>query len=437
MRTAPPACELVISDMVGVVIRTAGRQRCNAVSDLDPRQAEVLLSPAATGGVQIFSDTVAAFDRWQRGGLKLAAISAGRDCRQVLQAFGQLARFDTVVDGQTAAAEEMQGETRLIAAVLSRLGVPAARAVLLENTPSGVAAGCEQGCGLVVGVDRGGQGTALERAGAHVVIQDVSRLRFARRLPDARERRDGLRELRAGRPLCVFLDFDGTLSPIVGDPSAATITPGMRAAVEALARHHTVAIVSGRDRADVQARVALDGLIYVGSHGLDIGGRGHAWVHPGAAAAVAQVEATAARLGDVLAGIDGAIIETKRFSVAVHYRLASEPDKKRVRRIAAEVLAAADRLIARRGKQVVELVPDLAWDKGRAVAWLLASLAIDSRQTQILYLGDDETDEDAFAALAGLGLGIRVGPAVCDSLADYRLPKPEAVQFFLTWLVEG
>ena len=83
---------------------------------------------------------------------------------------------------------------------------------------------------------------------------------------------------------------------------------------------------------------------------------------------------------------------------------------------------------------VVELLPDLAWDKGRAVDWLLDALGVDAIRDLVLYLGDDETDEDAFLALAGRGLGLHVGPEVSDSLRRYHLADPAAVATFLDWL---
>jgi trehalose-phosphatase len=371
--------------------------------------------------------------------MKLAAISASRNCRHVLGSAGLLERFDVVVDGEVAAAEGLAGKPDLIARAAASIGVDPARAVLLEDATSGVQAGREAGCGLVVGVDReddgGTHATNLRDAGAHTVVRNVAALRFPRRLPTVVERRGEFARLRDGRPLALFLDFDGTLSPIVDDPAAAGISDAMRTAVRELARQARVAIVSGRDRTDVQERARVDGIFYAGSHGLDIAGPERELTQPAAAEAVPQVDAAERKLREKLDGIAGAVVERKRFSVAAHYRMVAAAEADRVRHAAEDVLAASDLLHARAGKKVVELVPAIDWDKGRAVAWLLDALEVDPDDTLVVYIGDDETDEDAFRALAGRGLGIHVGDAVSDTLGDYRLADPAAVQEFLRSLV--
>jgi alpha,alpha-trehalase len=204
--------------------------------------------------------------------------------------------------------------------------------------------------------------------------------------------------------------------------------------VRRLAETATVAIVSGRDRADVQGRVRIDGIFYAGSHGLDIAGPDRELTQPEAEAAVPEVEEAERRLREAVDGIDGAVIERKRFSVAAHYRMVADDEVEAVRRAAGSVLEASPHLRARTGKKVVELVPAIDWDKGRAVAWLLNALGVDPGETLVLYVGDDETDEDAFHVLSGSGLGLHVGDEVSDSLGDFRLADPAAVQAFLRTL---
>jgi trehalose-phosphatase len=368
----------------------------------------------------------------------VAAISASRNCRRVLQAAGQLARFDALVDGQTAAEENLRGKAAQIAYAARKLGIEPARCVLLEDATSGVSAGREAGCGLVVGVDRAGgdHRDALRRAGADLVVEDVASLRFLRSIPTVHQKRRLFDDLRAGRPLCLFLDFDGTLSPIVPDPAAASISAGLRATVRRLADRQTVAVISGRDLDDVRRRMGIEGLFYAGSHGLDIVGPGRAMAHPDAEAAAGAVDRAESALHQLVGEVPGTVIERKRFSVAAHYRMVDPAHAERVKTAAVRAAAADDRLQARHGKMVVEILPDIAWDKGRAVAWLLEALTVDPRETLVIHIGDDETDEDAFLALAGRGLGIFVGPEANASLADLRLEDPAAVETFLEGLHE-
>lgn len=410
----------------------------DTVHGLGTRKSEQFLATLDRDGVDTFADTLLACDRWQRGGLQLAVISASRNCRPVLARAGVGGRFETIVDGRTAEEEGLSGKLDLIKTAAARLGVPIERTVLLEDALAGLQAGHDAGCGLVVHVDR----RADQREGdddpltalADTTVQDVAALRFARRLPDVLGRREVVTTLRARRPVAVFLDFDGTLSPIVDDPDAAGISAPMRDAVRELSTRATVAVVSGRDRADVQRRVGIDGLFFAGSHGMDIAGPDHDHVAPAADAAVPAIEAAEARLREGTEGIDGAVVERKRFSVAVHYRRVADDEVARIRDLADQALAANPQLRAHPGKKVIDLVPDIDWNKGHAVRWLLDTLELDPESHLILYLGDDETDEDAFRALADGGLGIHVGPEVTDTLADYRLADQDAVESFLRWL---
>ena len=250
---------------------------------------------------------------------------------------------------------------------------------------------------------------------------------------------DAIRDRLRGRRPAVFLDFDGTLAPIVDRPADAAIDAETRAAVARLARRCPVAVVSGRDLPDVAARVALDELYYAGSHGFDIAGpRGLRHVHPDGVRAVPALDAAEKMLRDALRGIDGVLVERKRFSLAVHVRLVRDDAA------VAAVERAVDRALRQHhslrkglGKKVFDLQPDIAWDKGAAVLWLLRALGFDGPDVLPVYLGDDLTDEDAFRALAGRGLGIAVLDQDRPTAADYRLDDPAQVRLLLGRLADA
>ncbi len=438
----PPAAETVWG------VGTRKNDRFRAVLDRD--------------GVEVFEDTVAAVRRWRRGDLRVGVISASRNCRHVLRTAGVIDLFETIADGQTARELGLGGKPDLIRTAMRALDTEPERAVLVEDATSGVAAGAQENCGLVIGVDRGDHpdhADALREHGAHLVTTALDHVRFRRLVPTADAHLDALTDLRADRPLAVFLDFDGTLSEIVDDPDAATISAPMRDAVRELAASAVVAVVSGRDRADVEERSGLSGLYFAGSHGLDIAGTDAAgpdvagpdvagpdvagpdvagpertMVHPEAEAAVPEVDAAEQRLREELADVPGVVLERKRFSLAVHDRQVATEHVDRVHAAVEAAEADADHLRIRTGKRVSELLPDLDWDKGHAVSWLMDALQVDPVQRLVIYIGDDETDEDAFATLTRRGLGIHVGPGVSDTLADYRLDDPAAVERFLGWL---
>jgi len=252
-------------------------------------------------------------------------------------------------------------------------------------------------------------------------------------LSSAWDQREQLRDRLRGRELALFLDYDGTLAPIVDDPADAILSEAMRSTLARLAARWPVAVISGRDREDVEQRVGLEDLIYAGNHGFDIVARGRQKSLPQAEAAVPEVASAEQQLRRSLAGIPGAIVERKRFSVAAHYRSVADPTAVEAVARAVDRARAATGLRRRSGKQVLELEPPVAWHKGRAVEWIRATAGLDDHA--LIYIGDDLTDEDAFAALREHDLGIRVGPELACTHAEHCLADPDQLRELLEWFM--
>ena len=237
----------------------------------------------------------------------------------------------------------------------------------------------------------------------------------------------------------MFLDYDGVLTPIVDRPEDARISVAMRDVVRALAQRTTVCVVSGRDRLAVQGLMGIDDLVVAGSHGFDIWSpQAGTLEHEAAGGSEQLIGQVTARLREQADGIRGAVVEPKRFSVAVHYRLTEAEGRDRIARVVEALLAEfPDELKMTPGKMVYELLPKVDWDKGRAVLYLIDALGLDLAQVVPVYLGDDRTDEDAFRALRGKGIGIFVGSADDPEAAgqtiaaDYVLASTGEVQRFL------
>ncbi len=241
-------------------------------------------------------------------------------------------------------------------------------------------------------------------------------------LPDALRHGEVRARRLAGKRPAVFLDYDGTLTPIVDRPEDAVISADMREVVRALARRCPVCVISGRDRVVVQQLMGIDDLITAGSHGFDIWSpRDGTIEHPAAAGFDGLLERVRTTLDQLVNAIEGIHIEPKKASVALHYRLVFEPDRDRVRQAVDELMARFPKqLKVTPGKMVYEIQPNVDWHKGKAVLHLLAELGLDGDDVVPLYLGDDVTDEDAFAALAGRGIGIFVGSADDPEVAGRR-----------------
>jgi trehalose 6-phosphate phosphatase len=240
----------------------------------------------------------------------------------------------------------------------------------------------------------------------------------------------------AGKRLALFLDFDGTLAPIVDDPDRAAMDADTRAAVETLSALVDVAIISGRDLADVRARVNLDAVFLAGSHGFDIAGP------KGRDRSLQQGTEFLPRLGDAesrlrerLAAVPGAAVERTNFSISVHYRRVPVDMIGRVEDIVGDVMAETGGLKKDRGKKVFQIGPDVDWHKGKALSWILHSLGYNRDDVMPIFIGDDVTDETAFRHIRGWGIGIVVGDEDRPTAAAYALSCPSEVTRFLRMLI--
>jgi trehalose 6-phosphate phosphatase len=411
------------------------------VCGLGNRKNAIFQELLARGGVEIFESSVALIRDLKARGVKVALVSSSKNTSAVLESARLSDLFEVQVDGIEAARLGLKGkphpDTFLEAA--RQLGVEPARAAVVEDAIAGVAAGRAGGFGLVIGVARSGDGAALQASGADVVVGDLAELAGGTgfrpaeaSLPNAFDRRREIGSRLAGRRPALFLDYDGTLTPIVARPELAVLSDAMRAVVRRLAERCTTAIVSGRDRADVERLVGLEGLVYAGSHGFDIAGPGGLRKeHERAAEFLPALDRAEAWLRRELARVDGALVERKKFAIAVHYRLVVDDEVQRVDRAVEVTADDIPELRRTAGKKVFELRPRIEWDKGKAVLWLLAALGLDHQNVLPFYLGDDDTDEDAFVALAERGIGILVAEAPRATAAHYVLADTGEVARFL------
>jgi len=316
----------------------------------------------------------------------------------------------------------------------NRLAVRPGRCAVVASTEAGVTAARAGGFALVVAIDSTG---ALDGRGADTVVADVREVGVRTGYRRMSELPDGLQalELTTERQPAVFYDFDGTLSEIVEDPDSARLFDGAADALTSLSAACPVAILSGRDLADVRQRVGLPGLWYAGSHGFELTGPdGTHHQNSEAAASIPVLAGAAADLADQLGHIPGVVVEHKRFGVAVHYRNAA---RDRVGEVAAAVRTAGQRTALRvtTGREVIELRPNIDWDKGKTLHWVLDYIRDNEAAGPLLpiYLGDDITDEDAFDAVDDDGIAILVRHSDDGdraTAARYALDDPDRVREF-------
>jgi trehalose-phosphatase len=233
--------------------------------------------------------------------------------------------------------------------------------------------------------------------------------------------------------LLLFLDFDGTLAPIVSRPALAALPDATRDVLNGLAGLPaiTLAILSGRSLEDLKNRVGIPGLIYAGNHGLEIEGMGLALAHPAAIGFSAAVRDITDRISARAAGLEGVEIESKGLTTSVHVRRAPPPVKAQVAALFKELVRPDNpRIEITEGKMVHEIRPRVRWDKGRAASWIRDRL--EQEWALPILIGDDMTDESAFTAFDD-AITICVRPRR-PTAASYQLNNPDDVRTFLAWL---
>ncbi|MDD5634792.1 MAG: trehalose-phosphatase [Candidatus Omnitrophica bacterium] len=248
-----------------------------------------------------------------------------------------------------------------------------------------------------------------------------------------------IREL-SGKNIFLFLDYDGTLTPITQTPAKAVLPEGTRALLKKIAscRKCKIAVISGRALGDIKKVVRLKDLIYVGNHGLEIEGSVISFIDQISSRTRAIMQRLNDDLTKELLNIAGTFVENKGATLSIHYRLAKNSNIFAIKNIVRKVIKpyfAKNKIKVRSGKKVIEIRPSVPWDKGRAVLWLLESERLMCRKTFVpVYVGDDSTDEDAFKELKNKGITIFVGKPK-RTAASYYVKDTEEVALLLKKLL--
>ena len=245
---------------------------------------------------------------------------------------------------------------------------------------------------------------------------------------------DQLQGLNEGlREAILVFDYDGTLAPIVERPELAVLSLNMRKLLKSLAKRFKVAIISGRSLADVKGLVSLRNVYYAGNHGFEISGPRVRLIKPEAKRARPIIAKLCVELRRKLSQVKDVIVEDKGLTASVHYRLVARKELRGLKNIFDEIVkphVTSGEIRVTHGKKVFEIRPNIEWGKGKAVLWIID--AIDpKKKLKPVYIGDDQTDEDAFFALKNRGVTVLVSKRQKKSHAKFYLKNVGEVKTFL------
>ncbi|KAM4118797.1 hypothetical protein ACJW30_03G009200 [Castanea mollissima] len=260
---------------------------------------------------------------------------------------------------------------------------------------------------------------------------------------------DEIKRVAREKQMVVFLDYDETLSPIVNDPDQAFMSNAMRSAVRKVGKHFPTAIISGRSRDKVFQFVRLNNIYYAGSHGMDISTPSVSFYYGNykhqtrtidekgndmvnfcpAQEFLPRIQTIKVMLQEITRGIKGAMVEDNKFCLSVHFRCVNEDNVVVLKEKVESAMKSYKDFRISEGKKVMEIRPNINWDKGLALQYLLDTLGFEN-STEVLpiYIGDYKTDEDAFKMIKNIGRGF---PIVVSST-----PKETEALYSLRDLIE-
>lgn len=437
----------------------------DSVNGIGNRKNALFRSVLKEKGVDVFQTSVELIKDLRKAGLRVGLATSSKNCDLILESARLKDLFESKVDGLTRAELNLNGkpEPDIFVKAAADVGTLPAESVVVEDATAGVAAGRNGGFGLVLGVARHDNAGDLLANGADIAVADLGDISVdwlrdwfdkeprpllpcwedtsaspeplfsnertgGKVLPNPCFRQGARSFLLSAKKRVLFLDYDGTLTPIVSRPQDAVMKQEMRDAVRSLMKKQLVAIVSGRMRSDVEGLVQIPELLFAGSHGFDIKGPGLEMLHPVARKTMPVIQTITENLKRDIGSIEGVVIEEKKFSVAAHYRMVAPEQHAAVREAVNRSMKGRDSVRMMEGKMVYEILPDIEWNKGMAIRWIMAALKLSWNSCSVVYIGDDVTDENAFRAVRTRGAGILVSEENGPSTADFQVRTPDDIQ---------
>ncbi|MFJ1269125.1 trehalose-phosphatase [Legionella lytica] len=394
--------------------------------------------------VNYFPDTLQFIEFLLLNQYQIALISSSKNCIPILKSAQIEHLFPIYVDGIISERLNIAGkpEPDIFLEAAKRLKLQPQECLVIEDALSGVKAAKKGQFGKVIALDRKqklySQFLELE---PDYILPDLSKAPqlFNNDNSDNKQPISGLAVLPSIHQLMkhcyqfiIFLDYDGTLTPIVDRPEQAILSAAMHDCLSSLSQEYLTVIISGRALNDLKEHINISTLFYSGNHGLEfMGPRSYYQI---GAAFKEEIEELDCCLSKKFNGISGCLIENKTFSLSVHYRLVDKENLDLIEKQIDAVLLNYPRLKKHYGKKVYEIRPNILWNKGIASNAILEKFKLNNPHLIPIYIGDDVSDEDAFEVFQTKGITIKVEQNPLDTKANYFLNSPLEVQRFLTQL---
>ncbi len=243
------------------------------------------------------------------------------------------------------------------------------------------------------------------------------------------------------RLITIFLDYDGTLSPVPRRKIRLErpLSDSARAIIHELSRHKKVKIfiISGRSIEALRKFIGIDDLYYIGIHGHVIRGPDMIYIHSALEELISVVKRVKNELSGLLSDIEGLVIEDKGAAISIHYRGIGRSRSKEIYEKVSRICSKYYGIVFFRGRSSIEIIPNTGWNKGRAIEYVLATLSmrtgLSASDIMPIYFGDDKSDETGFKLLREKGICVKVGYK-CGTKAKYYVNNTEEVIMFLSGL---
>ncbi|MFC2124873.1 trehalose-phosphatase [Bacteroidota bacterium] len=417
------------------------------ICGLGNRKNNIFLGIVEKEGAEVLDKNVEKAKKWKSMGIKLGIVSSSKNCEMILKAVHLDDLFETMIDGIISAERGYNGKPApdIFVKAAEELGVAPSESLIVEDALVGVEAGKNGNFGLVIGIADENKAEMMLKHGADIVVDTLERMpknpipiRQPGQLSSALEDFKEILQECKGKKLFLFLDYDGTLTPIVEDFNAAFLSEDMRNLVKEISESCPMAIITGRDIKDIKDLVKIDQIHYAGSHGFDmVGPDGFIFENEQANESRRTITEVSEEIRDKTAHIQGVKLEYKKYAIAVHYRQVSDNQQKDAKEIVYDIISQYPEIRPGKGKKVIEMKPNFDWHKGKSIRVLLdRMIGKDQGDNFLIYIGDDITDEDAFFEVLDDGIGILVGDHGRKTFASSHLRDVDEVKLFLQRILD-